>query len=565
MKIEYSTNNGSSWSTVISATANDGSYSWIVPGVSSSRCLVRIGETDGSPRDTSNAVFTITSGSGTALITLDRTRLDFGAVRPGVNPGSQTVAIGNSGSGTMNWTVSDDAGWLNCTPLSGTNSGVVTVSVSGAGLAAGEYNGTVTFYSVDAANSPQTMEVTLQVYPPGASAEPFGLFATPSEGSTVRSSIPVTGWALDDVGVEGVKIYRQDGSTLVYIGDAVFVEGARPDVEQAFPGYPGNYQAGWGYMMLTNFLPGGGNGTFTLYAVATDTEGHQVTLGTKTLHCDNAHAVKPFGAIDTPAQGGAASGSQFINWGWVLTPQPNRIPLDGSSIHVYVDGVNLGQPVYNIYREDLANLFPGYQNSAGAVGYFYLDTTTYANGVHTIQWTASDEAGNNDGIGSRYFTVQNSGNNTSRQLAVSELGGEIPPFAVDPYNPLTIEKGYFPGSRLQNLFPDETGNMTIEIKELERLVIYLEEKGIESDNGTVNRLVKANRKNPASGRYLGGMVVGNSLKPLPPGSTFDFERGVFYWQPGVGFMGEYPLLFLQKNQKGTLSKRFIKIKILPKF
>ena len=69
---------------------------------------------------------------------------------------------------------------------------------------------------------------------------------------------------------------------------------------------------------------------------------------------------KPFGAIDTPTQGGAASGSNFINWGWVLTPPPNRIPTDGSTINVYIDGVNLGHPTYNIYRFDIYNFFPDF-------------------------------------------------------------------------------------------------------------------------------------------------------------------------------------------------------------
>jgi hypothetical protein len=72
-----------------------------------------------------------------------------------------------------------------------------------------------------------------------------------------------------------------------------------------------------------------------------------------------------------------------------------------------VDGVDLGHPVYNIYRPDIAGLFPSYANSNGAVGYFILDTTTYENGVHTLQWVVTDSAGNTDGIGSRYFVIQN--------------------------------------------------------------------------------------------------------------------------------------------------------------
>jgi hypothetical protein len=241
-----------------------------------------------------------------------------------------------------------------------------------------------------------------------STSPPFGAFDTPIDGSTVRSSVPVTGWALDDVGVESVKIYRGENGSLVYIGDAVFVEGARPDIELQYPDYPNNSKAGWGYMLLTYFLPNGGNGTYTLHAIATDVEGREVTLGIKTIFCDNANAVKPFGNIDTPAMGGTASGSNYIIQGWALTPPPNKIPEDGSTLNVYVDGVNLGHPTYNIYREDIAALFPGYNNSDGAVWYFYLDTTAYENGVHTTYLTATDDAGNTDGIGSRFFTIQNS-------------------------------------------------------------------------------------------------------------------------------------------------------------
>ncbi|MCP5053294.1 MAG: hypothetical protein GY940_39380 [bacterium] len=212
---------------------------------------------------------------------------------------------------------------------------------------------------------------------------------------------------LDDIGVRSVKLFREEGETLVYVGDAVFVAGARPDVEVAYPGYPFNYRAGWGYLLLTPFLPNRGNGSCTLYAEATSKAGNTVSLGSKTIFLNNAGAVKPFGAIDTPGQGGIASGNRFINWGWVLTPQPNRVPNDGSTIRVMVDGIDLGHPTYNVYRSDIASLFPGYANSNGAVGYFILDTTSYANGIHTIQWVAVDNAGHSAGIGSRYFTIQN--------------------------------------------------------------------------------------------------------------------------------------------------------------
>lgn len=98
--------------------------------------------------------------------------------------------------------------------------------------------------------------------PPPDVMPPFGGLDSPFDGAPVSGSIPVTGWVLDDVGVESVQIFRNDGGNRILIGDAVLVEGARPDIEQLFPEYPGANRAGWGYMMLTNFLPNGGNGTF---------------------------------------------------------------------------------------------------------------------------------------------------------------------------------------------------------------------------------------------------------------------------------------------------------------
>ena len=489
-------------------------------------------------------------------ISLNRTELYFGADTSGSVTGSQTLLISNSGTGTLNWTISDDAVWLNCSPDSGIGTGFVTVSVEPTGLAASTYTGTITVNDPNADNSPQTVTVTLNVNNSGATEMPFGVFATPTNGSTVRSSVPVTGWVLDDLEVKSVKIYRADGTNLIYIGDAIFVNGARPDIENAFPGYPFNYQAGWGYMLLTNFLPNQGNGTFTLHAVATDIEGNSVTLGTSTIICDNATAVKPFGAIDTPTQGGIASGNNFRNQGWVLTPLPNKIPEDGSTINVYIDGVTLGHPVYNIYRSDIADYFPGYANSDGSLAYFDFDTTVYPNGIHTIQWTAADNAGNADGIGSRYFTIQNTGTTGSAQQATKRyqnkekyrLKSQVSEIPINYSEPIGIKTGFMPHTEIQVTHSAENGIFKIEILELDHIEIHL----------------KPNFQKLDSYRSIGYLMVGEQLRSLPLGSTFDIKKGIFYWQPGVGFWGNYTFVFLLKHQIGEIEKKIINVRIKQK-
>ena len=246
-----------------------------------------------------------------------------------------------------------------------------------------------------------------------APASPFGSFDTPGEGQTVAGEVPVTGWTLDDTEVTAVDIYRAplqgeptQPNGLVRLGSATFVDGARPDVAALYPGYPFHTRAGWGYMLLSNVLPGGGNGTFTLTAVAIDSSGNQTILGQRTIVAANGSSERPFGTIDTPAQGATISGV-IDNFGWALTPGPAMIPRNGSTITVFVDGVATGHPTYDLFRSDIAALFPGYPNSDGAVGHFRLDTRMLSNGVHVLSWVVIDDHGHSQGIGSRYIRVQN--------------------------------------------------------------------------------------------------------------------------------------------------------------
>ncbi|MDP2983870.1 MAG: T9SS type A sorting domain-containing protein, partial [Candidatus Latescibacter sp.] len=70
VKIEYSTNNGSTWLTIIaSTTASAGSYAWLVPGVTSTQCLVRISDAaNAAVNDVSDGVFAI-SPAGKITVT----------------------------------------------------------------------------------------------------------------------------------------------------------------------------------------------------------------------------------------------------------------------------------------------------------------------------------------------------------------------------------------------------------------------------------------------------------------------------------------------------------------
>jgi hypothetical protein len=503
----------------------------------------------------------VNSPSEPSEIFLNRNLLNYGTVEsnPALTTSAQTLLINNSGGSTLTWTVTDDATWLLCTPDSGMGAGVVQISIDASGLTTGTYSANLTVTDDNATNSPKTIPVTLRVYSAGETTSPFGYFETPAEGSTVRSSVPVTGWVLDDIEVSNIKIYRAPipgyETEQIYIGNAIFVDGARPDVEQIYSNYPKQFMAGWGYMMLTYFLPNQGNGNYTLYAIAEDKEGNEVTLGSKTIISDNAHATKPFGAIDTPSQGGVAAGTSFVNWGWTLTPQPNTIPFDGSTIIVWVDGVPVGNVFYNVYRENIAALFPGYNNSQGAAGYFYLDTTRYMNGVHTIAWSARDNAGNQAGVGSHYLSIQNIGvtghilPDKSKKDKESKVSLAMIGQAELKREPVYIRKGYDMSTLAQPHYPGEAGITFIKLKEGQRLEIQL--KNIKAwDSGST---------------FTGYQLIENRYQTLPIGSTSDWSKGIFYWHASAGFFGNFIFVFVEEDANGGVAKWIVKVAIEPKY
>ena len=60
VKIDYTTNSGSSWINITPGTYNDGDYSWSVPNILSCNCMIKVSDAeDGDPFDESDNVFFI--------------------------------------------------------------------------------------------------------------------------------------------------------------------------------------------------------------------------------------------------------------------------------------------------------------------------------------------------------------------------------------------------------------------------------------------------------------------------------------------------------------------------
>ena len=84
----------------------------------------------------------------------------------GTNPADQLLTVTNTGGGTLNWSASDDAGWLSEDPTSGSlttsvtvGSEDVTVSVNVTGLSAGDYTGNITISGSPSVVVPVSLKV----------------------------------------------------------------------------------------------------------------------------------------------------------------------------------------------------------------------------------------------------------------------------------------------------------------------------------------------------------------------------------------------------------------------
>ena len=524
--VDYNTRVGGNWSGYTSVPASGGSTFCDIASNSAGDGLYIVWDSYGEIQSYAKVI-----QAPNPNITLTPERLYYTATTSGVFTRTQYVYINRSGSGAKNWTAASNQGWLRVTPGSGAGSALIEVSVIPAGLGVGSYSGTISVTDPDAPQyAPKTVSVTLTIIASAAAAPPFGAFDTPSDGSTVSGSIAVTGWALDDIDVKRVEIKREPDSAdapsaigsdgLVYIGEATFIPGSRPDVAAAYPAYPRSDWAGWGYMMLTHGLPRKGNGTFRLHAIAEDATGLRTRLGIKTITSDNARRVKPFGTLDTPGQAAVLSGTAYWSFGWALTPPPNMIPADGSTIWLTIDSAYIGHPVYNQYRADIASAFPECLNANGAVGAYQLDTTKYANGAHTIGWLVTDNGGNVDGMGSRFIAIQNTGSTASAEMESLGLG-------EDASGRMKIEVA---------------GENKVEIEELERLEISLIAQG---GNGFV------------------GWGTDRS-RPLPIGSTLDKDKGIFSWAPAAGFLGRHVLHFAVSDGQALSLPVRVEVTIFPK-
>jgi uncharacterized repeat protein (TIGR03803 family) len=490
---------------------------------------------------------------GGPTVTVTPSSLYFGALSTGTltSTGAQRLQIRQTGVGTFSWTATPTRPWIHVTPSSGVGPTDVMVTADPAGQpAGGTVTGQVAFALSGASNATASVDVTLTLRPAGATQAPFGLIDTPADGTTgLSGAIPVTGWALDDIGVSAVYVCRAavvpesapadgrcGGNKQIFIGAGTFVDGARPDVLAAFPTFPMASRAGWGLLVLTNVLPGGGNGPYSFFAYAVDQEGMVALLAKRTIGVDNAGSIAPFGTIDTPPGGATVSGV-VTNFGWVLSPGTARADgAGGGTVDVTIDGVRVGSPVGWVSRPDLTATFPVSQYSGvnNALGLFSFDSRTLADGLHTIGWSVTDSMGRSAGVGSRFFTVANAAPSLTATALAPSLAVHASTAAF-----ISFRRGFDADPALTVVTRGADGVFHVAAEEVERIEIQLWERGA----------------------WIGHQVSAAGAVTLPPGSAVDPETGVFTWQPGAGFLGSYVLVLTDTSRGATIT---VQVTLYPK-
>ena len=243
--LNYTVQSNASWLTAkagtgtapdtLTVTANPGS---LAPGVFTGTVQVVSAGAINNPQ-TINVTFAVQGPT----LAVSAANLTFSGLTTGPAPASQIVTISNMGAGSMNWTASTSAAWLQLSGASGTVvSGSpynLTVTPSLTGLAPGTYSAPITITSSNAVSgSPQTVTVTFTVTGVLLQAS----FATAGlAGWAYSPQGSATGWSLNSValaynGTGATQIYAGNTTWANYTAQAMFKLGSLSD-------YPGGIRA----------------------------------------------------------------------------------------------------------------------------------------------------------------------------------------------------------------------------------------------------------------------------------------------------------------------------------
>jgi hypothetical protein len=140
---------------------------------------------------------TVTGSTSSGTIGFSPANLAFVGTVGGTNPAAKPFMLTNTGGGTLSWTVSDNATWLQLNTAAGTTTtetDTISASVTASGLAAGTYNAIITVTASGSTNGPRQIPVSLTL------------------GSTTAGTVGLAWKANGETDLSGYKVYQGTSS-----------------------------------------------------------------------------------------------------------------------------------------------------------------------------------------------------------------------------------------------------------------------------------------------------------------------------------------------------------------
>jgi len=334
----------------------------------------------------------------------------------GINTPSQSVSVFDEGSGTINWTATTSAPWLNLSSSAGSTPSTMNVSVNSSGLAAGDYTGTITINASSGNHRTQTISVSLTV----TNLLLLTNFATNGPAGWVASPLGnVAGWSIVNQALQ----YNGGGNSQIYAGNTAWTDYTLsvPIKLSSMSNYPGgirgriNPTTGAGYMLW--LYPAFGE--FILYRSSVwDANQPLVRLGTgsATFDTSNFHNVS---LVFKGSQITALYDGRTVITATDSTYASGLIALEGSNQVIFFGDVMATGPNANTGTLSPSTTTLAYSANWGGPNPAPQTVQLTAGGGGSLAWTAISNAS--------WLSVAPSGGQTPASLQVSvnssSLGG----------------------------------------------------------------------------------------------------------------------------------------------
>jgi beta-N-acetylglucosaminidase len=190
---------------------------------------------------------------------------------------------------------------------------------------------------------------------------------SPTSNQTIYSNTTISGWALNAAGTKQVNIFV-DG---LYRGSASY-GGFRPDVNNAFPGYIGGSNCGYSYNLDINSIS---TGSHYILVQSVDINGKILSNQVNVIKAN------PLLCVDTNLNNINVNDTLSFG-GWSLSPGGVK------EVDVYLDNNFLGKAVTGGLRNDVRNVFPGYNNANSGFSYTLTNPLAISSGTHKLSVTS---------------------------------------------------------------------------------------------------------------------------------------------------------------------------------